>query len=82
MKIKTLDEIFDGIKDDLSVFKWADKYWYFPCDFLGLFGYLMILQEKNNRSDAYMFKHMLEGVINDESNPYKVISIATWKYKK
>jgi hypothetical protein len=42
----------------------------------------MVLQEKNNRSDAYMFKNMLEWVINDEYNPYKIISIATWRYSK
>jgi len=25
---------------------------------------------------------MLEWVINDEYNPYKIISIATWRYSK
>ena len=81
-KEKNLKDLFYEIKDDIERFDELDKYWYFPKDFLALFGYLMILQEKNNRSDAYMFKRMLEWVINDEYNPYKIISIATWRYRK
>ncbi len=77
---KSLMDLFTEIKNDLNIFEKLDHYWYFPKDFLGLFWYLMILQEKNNNSNAYMFKNMLEWVINDEYNPYKIISIATWKY--
>ena len=81
-KEKTLEELFNGISDDISNYTESDIYWYFPNSFLILFWYLMVLQEKNNRSDAYMFKNMLEWVINDEYNPYKIISIATWKYSR
>jgi len=87
-KEKSLEDLFKKIKEDienlkkLEDFEEINNFWYFPFEFLALFWYLMILQEKNNRSDAYMFKRMLEGVINDEYNPYKIISIATWKYRK
>lgn len=79
---KSLIDLFNEIKKDLNNFEKIDNYWYFSKDFLGLFWYLMILQEKNNNSNAYMFKNMLEWVLNDEYNPYKIISIATWKYSK
>lgn len=78
---KTLESLFNDIQNDISTFTESNDYWYFPNDFLILFWYLMVLQEKNNRNDAYMFKNMLEWVINDEYNPYKIISIATWKYR-
>lgn len=77
---KTIEDLFEDIKEDISSFNEFDNFWYFPKDFLALFWYLMILQEKNNRSDAYMFKNMLEWIMKDEYNPYKIISIATGKY--
>ncbi len=79
---KTLEELFNDIESDISSYIETNQYGYFPNSFLMLFGYLMVLQEKNNRSDAYMFKKMLEWVISDEYNPYKIISVATGRYSK
>ena len=52
------------------------NYGIYDIEFLFRLAFLLMIQEKTNRSDAYMFKKLLES-LREKKDLFKIISIAT-----
>jgi hypothetical protein len=80
--IEHRDEIIDIEKLKEEINKEADKYpklagkGEYSIKFLYLIAKLLMVQEKTNYSDAYMFKNLLKA-LKDNKDIYKIISNAT-----
>lgn len=81
-KEKNLSELFTQLIQEIKNFEELNSNWYYHVDFLIFSWYLLLLQEKTNRADAYMFQKMFSALWKDYSDLYQVISDATSNYKK
>ncbi|MDD2745107.1 MAG: hypothetical protein PHU93_01085 [Candidatus Gracilibacteria bacterium] len=80
---RSLESVYLIVKYDIDIFaNKLDRYGYYKVDFLIFFGFLLLLQEKNNRNDAYMFEKMFSALAKDYSELYNIISYATSNYGK
>lgn len=82
---KKLNDLYSWIDRDWKIDYFSKKlnwYGYYKVDFLIFSWFLLLLQEKNNRSDAYMFEKMFSALAQDYSILYDVISDATSNYSK
>lgn len=52
------------------------NYGIYSIEFLFRLAFLLMIQEKTNREDAYMFKNLLEALL-EQKDLFKIISIAT-----
>ena len=52
------------------------NYGIYSIEFLFRLAFLLMIQEKTNREDAYMFKDLLEALL-EQKDLFKIISIAT-----
>lgn len=77
-----LSELYNQLKQDIQKFKNLNSFWYYKVDFLIFSWFLLLLQEKNNRSDAYMFKKMFSALWKEYWDLYDVITDATANYSK
>lgn len=81
-KEKKLNDLFLNLLDDIRQFEELNSNWYYHVDFLIFSWYLLLLQEKNNRTDAYMFQKMFSALWKDYSDLYQIITDATSNYWK
>ena len=52
------------------------NYGIYSIEFLFRLAFLLMIQEKTNREDAYMFKNLLKALL-EQKDLFKIISIAT-----
>lgn len=81
-KTASLKSLYEDVKQDVEKFKELNRNWYYHVDFLIFSGYLLLLQEKANRADAYMFQRMFSALWKEYSDLYQVITDATSNYSK
>ncbi len=75
-KLRTnIEYIIEHYKDELDNYKELSKHGEYSVKFLVVLAELLMIQEKTNREDAYMFKKLLEALKRGESI-YKIVSIA------
>ena len=79
-KEKKLNDLFLNLLEEIKEFEELNNNWYYHVDFLIFSWYLLLLQEKTNRADAYMFQRMFSVLWKDYSDLYKVITDATSNY--
>jgi hypothetical protein len=75
-----LNDLFLELLEDIKTFEELNNNWYYYVDFLIFSWYLLLLQEKTNRSDAYMFQRMFSALWKEYSDLYKIITDATSNY--
>ncbi|MGN0803930.1 MAG: hypothetical protein ACI4MS_00920 [Candidatus Coproplasma sp.] len=63
-------------KIEIAKFKTLDKYGEYSTDFLFVLMYLLSVQEKTNRADAYMFGSIIDELLNDNYDIFKIVSTA------
>lgn len=78
MRMQNLKEnlLLKTIDDEANNYLELNSYGEYSIKFLILLARLLMKQEKNNRSDAYMFKKLLDS-LKDYKSIYKIISTAT-----
>ena len=84
--IRTLtNNDFDSIKSfitnqwsllDYNKFKKLNDYGEYPIDFLFVLMTLLSVQEKTNRSDVYMFGKIIDELLEDELDIFKIVATA------
>ena len=76
---------FDSIKSfitnqwsllDYNKFEKLNDYGEYPIDFLFVLRNLLSVQEKTNRSDAYMFGKIIDELLEDELDIFKIVATA------
>ena len=76
---------FDSIKSfitnqwsllDYNKFEKLNDYGEYPIDFLFVLMNLLSVQEKTNRSDAYMFGKIIDELLEDELDIFKIVATA------
>lgn len=83
-KVKPLRErTFESIKDaldddaiDLNKYKMINMYGEYPVEFLYILIKLLAIQEKSNRSDAYMFSQIINSLLEDKLDIFSIVSKA------
>ncbi|MDU6985303.1 MAG: hypothetical protein E6371_12885 [Terrisporobacter othiniensis] len=78
---RTYNSIYNNLiicrnKKILNKYDELNKYGEYSVEFLLNFGELLMLQEKTNMKDAYMFKNVMEK-IRDDKDIYSIVSSAT-----
>lgn len=69
--------IHDGEKEiDIKSFEPLNKYGEYEMDFLFTLMKLLMVQEKTNREDAYMFGKIIEKLLEDEIDIFAIMSAA------
>ena len=63
-------------KFDYSMYAPLDKYGEYSTDFLFILMNLLSVQEKTNRSDAYMFGKIIDELLEEELDIFKIVSTA------
>lgn len=81
-KESNLNELFLNLLEDIKEFEELNSDWYYHVDFLIFSWYLLLLQEKTNRADAYMFQRMFSALGKEYSDLYKIITDATSNYSQ
>jgi hypothetical protein len=76
-----LDMLLHISKEEIEKFKELSKKGEYSVKFLVLLAKLLMLQEKTNRKDAYMFKRVLDGLKSGE-DLFHVLSTATLRAGK
>lgn len=76
-----LELILDYSKKEIEHFKDLSKKGEYSVKFLILLAKLLMLQEKTNREDAYMFKRVLDG-LKRGNDLFKILSTATLNAKR
>jgi hypothetical protein len=71
-----LEKLLNLSEEEIEKFKDLSKKGQYSVRFLILLAKLLMLQEKTNREDAYMFKKVLTGLKNQE-DLFKILSAAT-----
>ncbi len=51
----------------------------YPIDFVLILLLLLMIQEKTNRADAYMFKHILDELLKDNMDIFSIVSTSTFR---
>lgn len=51
----------------------------YPIDFVLILLLLLMIQEKTNRTDAYMFKQILDELLNDNMDIFSIVSKSTFR---
>ena len=51
----------------------------YPIDFVLILLLLLMIQEKTNRTDAYMFKQILDELLNDNMDIFSIVSTSTFR---
>ena len=71
-------ESIKGIVESLNVKKYSElnNYGEYNIEFVFVLMKLLSVQEKTNRSDAYMFGNILDELLKDEIDIFKVVSTA------
>ena len=54
----------------------------YPIDFISLLMILLMIQEKTNRPDAYMFKRILDELLKDNMDIYSIVRTSTFGGRK
>jgi hypothetical protein len=75
-KILNIRRLLNAHKNKIKEYQDISKYGEYRIEFLILLAKLLMIQEKTNRRDAYMFKNLLHALKEGE-NIYKIVSIAT-----
>ena len=61
---------------DISKYEELNKYGEYDIEFLIVLMVLLMTQEKTNRNDAYMFGKILDALLEDELDIFKIMSTA------
>ena len=61
---------------DYSKYETLNEYGEYPVDFLFVLMNLLSVQEKTNRSDAYMFGKIIDELLEDELDIFSIVSTA------
>ncbi|WP_457639532.1 hypothetical protein [Persephonella sp.] len=72
----SIEYILSKYKNELNKYRKLSKAGEYSIKFLIVLAELLMLQEKTNREDAYMFKKLLEALSEGE-DIFKIVSIAT-----
>ena len=51
----------------------------YPIDFVLVLLLLLMIQEKTNRADAYMFKQILDELLKDNMDIFSIVSTSTFR---
>ena len=51
----------------------------YPIDFVLILLLLLMIQEKTNRADAYMFKQILDELLKDNMDIFSIVSTSTFR---
>jgi len=71
-----IEYLINNYKDELEKYTSLNNKGEYSIKFLILLAELLMIQEKTNREDAYMFKNLLES-LKEGKSIFKIISIAT-----
>lgn len=73
---KTLTELIEKSFNEVTFrqFKKLNKFGEYEIDFLFVLMQLLIIQEKTNKEDAYMFKKVIEKLLEDELDIFSIMS--------
>lgn len=72
-----LEELYKNLESDIKQFRILDSKGEYSVGFLILLAKLLMIQEKTNREDAFMFKNILEKLKNGNKELFGLISTAT-----
>ena len=75
-KILNIESLLDKHKDKIKEYKEISNLGEYRIEFLILLAKLLMIQEKTNMRDAYMFKQLLEA-LKEGKDIFKIVSIAT-----
>ena len=75
-KILNIQSLLEAHKDKVQKYKGISKFGEYRVEFLILLAKLLMVQEKTNREDAYMFKNLLEALKKGE-DIFRIVSLAT-----
>lgn len=81
LDLRTYDSIYNNLiisrnSSILNQYNELNKYGEYSVEFLLNFGELLMLQEKTNMAEAYMFRNVMER-IRDDKDIYSIVSSAT-----
>ena len=76
-KVLNIKSLLEAHKDKIQLYKGTSKFGEYRIEFLILLAKLLMIQEKTNREDAYMFKNLLEALKN-EKDIFTIVSRATY----
>lgn len=72
--------LYENMKmSDVSKYKKLNNYGEYSVDFLIILMNLLMLQEKTNNPEAYMFKNVLNALLQDELDIFAIISAASFR---
>lgn len=64
---------------DYGKYEKLNKYGEYPIDFLFVLMNLLSVQEKTNRNDAYMFGKIIDELLEDELDIFKIVATASFR---
>lgn len=76
--LKQIIESID-VSSYVRAFKKLNKYGEYRIDFLLVAMELLMIQEKTNNSNAFMFKNVLDGLLEDELDIFSVVGTASFR---
>ena len=77
------DLIEEGMKDfQISDYQALDDFGEYPIEFLYVLMQLLVIQEKTNKKDAYMFGSIIDELLKDDYDIFTIVSTAGYRRKK
>lgn len=72
----SIQNVVEGNDIDLEEFKTMNNYGEYSVEFLYVLMKLLAIQEKTNRSDAYMFGQVIDSLLEDKLDIFSIVSKA------